>query len=227
MLTLTRRPLLGLPLLLLVPLLFVPPAARADALTVFAAASLTDAMQDASALWVHDGHAAPLLSFASSSTLARQIDQGAPADLFASADERWMDDVQKHGMIAAGTRRDLLGNALVLVMPAAQVKHVDIRPGFDLAALLGPNGRLAVGDPAHVPAGIYAAAGAEDGSASGRVSRSTWRRRRTCGRRCCWSSAARRRPASSMRPTRRWRPMSRSPAPSPPTAIRRSCIRSR
>jgi len=127
-------------------------------LTVFAAASLTDAMKDAAAAWVKLGHPAPRLSFAASSTLARQIEQGAEANLFASADLKWMDYLAGKGLIAAGTRRDLLTNDLVLVVPASAPKHVTIGPGFDLAGLLGKDGRLAVGDPSNVPAGIYAEA---------------------------------------------------------------------
>jgi molybdate transport system substrate-binding protein len=145
--------------LLALSLLLAPLAAaeaRAEELTVFAAASLTDAMRDIAPLWQRAGHGLLRLSFASSSTLARQIEQGAPANLFASADERWMDDLAQHDLIAADTRRDLLGNDLVLVVPADRSKQVAIAPGFDLAALLGPSGRLAVGDPAHVPAGSYA-----------------------------------------------------------------------
>lgn len=138
-------------------LLLAPLHARAQTLTVFAAASLTDAMKDVAALWVRDGHTAPLLSFASSSTLARQIEQGAPANVFASADEQWMDYLAKKNLIAADTRRSILGNDLVLVVPSSHPIHVDIAPGFNLAALLGPSGRLAVGDPTHVPVGIYAA----------------------------------------------------------------------
>lgn len=134
------------------------PGGAAEApLTVFAAASLMDAMNDVAAAWVRQGRPAPRLSFAASSTLARQIDQGAPANLFGSADLAWMDYLDKRGRLVAGTRRDLLSNDLVLVVPATAPRHVDIRTGFDLAALLGPDGRLAVGDPAHVPAGIYAA----------------------------------------------------------------------
>lgn len=144
-------------LVLLALLLLLPLPARADGLTVFAAASLTDALRDVAVLWQRAGHPPLHLAFAASSTLARQIEQGAPADLFASADTRWMDELAQHGLIAAGTRRDLLGNALVLVVPAEAARSVAIRPGFDLAALLGPAGRLAVADPAHVPAGIYAA----------------------------------------------------------------------
>ena len=130
---------------------------QTQTLTVFAAASLTDVLKDLAALWRTQGHAAPRFSFASSSTLARQIEQGAPANVFASADEQWMDYLAKRDLIAADTRRDLLRNDLVLVVPADRKTHVEIGPGFDLAGLLGPGGRLAVGDPAHVPAGIYAA----------------------------------------------------------------------
>jgi len=143
-------------LLLFAIVLLVPLAARAQELTVFAAASLTDAMKDVSALWVKAGHPPLRLSFAASSTLARQIEQGAPANVFASADEKWMDDLARKGQIVTDTRKDLLGNDLVLVVPADKPLHVTIGPGFDLLGLLGPNGRLAVGDPAHVPAGIYA-----------------------------------------------------------------------
>jgi molybdate transport system substrate-binding protein len=142
--------------LLFLLLILAPLQARAQTLTVFAAASLTDAMKQVSDLWVKAGHQAPRQSFASSSTLARQIENGAPANVFASADEQWMDYLAKKGLIAAGTRKDLLGNDLVLVVPATHPIHVNIGPGFDLMALLGSDGRLSVGDPAHVPAGIYA-----------------------------------------------------------------------
>ncbi len=135
----------------------VPFASHAQQLTVFAAASLTDVMKNVDRLWQTDGHPALRMSFAASSTLARQIEQAAPVNLFASADEQWMDYLAKRGLIAADTRRDLLSNDLVLVMPADKAVQVEIKPGFDLAALLGAKGRLAVGDPAHVPAGIYAA----------------------------------------------------------------------
>jgi molybdate transport system substrate-binding protein len=96
------------------------------------------------------------LSFASSSTLARQIEEGAPANLFASADEKWMDYLADKKLIAGDTRKDLLGNSLVLIVPSDKPLHVTIAPGFDLPGLLGPNGRLATGDPKHVPVGIYA-----------------------------------------------------------------------
>jgi molybdate transport system substrate-binding protein len=142
--------------LLLLLLILAPLQARAEALTVFAAASLTDAMKQIADLWVKAGHEPPRQSFASSSTLARQIESGAPANIFASADEQWMDYLAKKDLLAAGTRKDLLGNDLVLVVPATHPTHVDIGPGFDITKLLGADGRLATGDPAHVPAGIYA-----------------------------------------------------------------------
>ena len=136
--------------------LLLPLTARAQQLTVFAAASLTDAMKDISTKWAEAGHQPLVLSFGSSSTLARQIEQGAPANVFASADEKWMDYLADKKLIAAGTRKDLLGNDLVLVISADKPMHVTINKSFDLMGLLGANGRLATGDPAHVPVGIYA-----------------------------------------------------------------------
>lgn len=134
----------------------VPSAAWAQQLTMFAAASLTDALKDVSAAWEKQGHPPLRLSFASSSTLARQIAEGAPANLFASADEKWMDYLAKSNAIVPETRKDLLSNQLVLVVPKDRARKVTIGPDLDLAALLGPNGRIATGDPAHVPVGIYA-----------------------------------------------------------------------
>jgi molybdate transport system substrate-binding protein len=142
--------------LLALCLLLAPLTARAQELTVFAAASLTDALKDISAQWAKAGHQPLRMSFASSSTLARQIEQGAPANVFASADEKWMDYLADKKLIADDTRKDLLGNDLVLVVPADKPQHVTISRGFDLVGLLGPNGRVATGDPAHVPVGIYA-----------------------------------------------------------------------
>ena len=136
--------------------LLLPLSARAQELTVFAAASLTDAMKDVAGLWIQAGHPPLRLSFGSSSTLARQIEQSAPVNLFASADQKWMDYLADKKLIAPDTRKDLLGNDLVLVVPANKPMHVTIAPKFDMLALLGPNGRLATGDPAHVPVGIYA-----------------------------------------------------------------------
>jgi molybdate transport system substrate-binding protein len=142
--------------LLALCLLLTPLAARAQEVTMFAAASLTDAMKDVSAQWAKDGHQPLRLSFGASSTLARQIEQGAPANLFASADEKWMDYLADKKLIVADTRKDLLGNDLVLVVPADKPQHATLGPGFDLLGLLGPSGRIATGDPAHVPVGVYA-----------------------------------------------------------------------
>lgn len=143
-------------ILLFLWVLLVPLAGHAQELTMFAAASLTDALKEISGQWAKAGHQPLRMSFGSSSTLARQIDQGAPANVFASADEKWMDFLVGKGLIAPDTRKALLGNELVLVVPADKPQHVTIGPGFDLLALRGPNGRIATGDPAHVPVGIYA-----------------------------------------------------------------------
>jgi molybdate transport system substrate-binding protein len=142
--------------LLALCLVLAPLAARAQELTVFAAASLTDAMKDVSAQWAQAGHSPLRLSFGSSSTLARQIEQAAPANLFASADLKWMDFLADKKLIVPETRTDLLSNDVVLVVPADKPRHVTIGPGFDILGLLGPNGRIATGDPKHVPIGIYA-----------------------------------------------------------------------
>lgn len=137
-------------------LLLVPLAAHAEKLTVFAAASMTNAMQDIGNLWQAAGHPKIAFSFASSSTLALQIEHGAPANIFVSADEKWMDELAAKNAIVPESRTDLAGNALVLVEPQARLKPVKLGKSADLAAVLGRSGRLAVGDPAHVPAGIYA-----------------------------------------------------------------------
>jgi molybdate transport system substrate-binding protein len=127
-------------------------SAAAQELLVFAAASLKDALDAAVAAYPGDAEIAA--TYASSSTLARQIEQGAPADVFISANPEWMDYLAERGLIRAGTRADLLGNGLVLVAPIASELTLEIAPGFDLAGALD-GGRLAMGDPDHVPAGIY------------------------------------------------------------------------
>jgi molybdate transport system substrate-binding protein len=134
--------------------------------TVFAASSLQDALRDLGAEWRRRGQPAPRLSFAASSALARQIEQGAPADLFLSADEAWMDYLAGRDLILPASRTSPLGNTLVLVAPASgegrgappPATTVALGRGTDLAALLGPTGRLSTGDPAHVPVGRYAEA---------------------------------------------------------------------
>jgi molybdate transport system substrate-binding protein len=129
-----------------------------EAITVFAAASLTDALRDLGNQWAARGNPAPRFSFAASSALARQIEQGAPADLFMSADEAWANYLQERNLLANATRSSPLGNALVLIAPADAARPVTLARGTDLAALLGPYGRIATGDPAHVPVGRYAQA---------------------------------------------------------------------
>ncbi|SHI43160.1 molybdate transport system substrate-binding protein [Roseomonas rosea] len=127
--------------------------------TVFAAASLTDAMRALGEAWRVRGHAAPRFSFAASSALARQIEQGAPADLFASADEPWMDYLQQRDLIVNETRVSPLANALVLIAPAdTPLAPTTLARNTDLATLLGASGRIATGDPSNVPVGKYAQA---------------------------------------------------------------------
>ncbi|QUS04717.1 molybdate ABC transporter substrate-binding protein [Klebsiella aerogenes] len=125
-------------------------------ITVFAAASLTNAMQDIAQAYKKAHHVEVVSSFASSSTLARQIEAGAPADLFISADQKWMDYAVDKKSIDKATRTTLLGNSLVVVAPKASDRSdITINAKTDWASLL-QGGRLAVGDPDHVPAGIYA-----------------------------------------------------------------------
>src|SRR5579864_398494 len=122
---------------------------------IFAAASLTDAMQEASASYEKTAHVTVTSSFDSSSVLARQIEAGAPADVFFSADTKWMDYLQSRHLIQAASRRNLLGNRLVLIAPAHSDIQLKIAPHFPLAAALG-KGKLATGDPDSVPVGLYA-----------------------------------------------------------------------
>ncbi len=133
--------------------------AQGRPLTIFAAASLKEALDDVAAAYTAGGGARTAISYAGSNQLARQIEQGAPADLFLSADEEWMDYLAKNGLIRAASRRDLLGNALVLVGPAG-TPHIEIGRDTNLAGLL-KGGRLAVPDMAAVPAGRYAKAALE------------------------------------------------------------------
>lgn len=137
----------------------IPAAAKAqEQLTVFAAASLTDALRALGQAWQQKGNPAPRFSFAASSGLARQIEQGAPADLFISADEPWADYLQERNLLVNATRVSPIGNSLVLISPADAARPVALARGTDLVALLGPQGRIATGDPAHVPVGRYAQA---------------------------------------------------------------------
>jgi molybdate transport system substrate-binding protein len=141
--------------------LCLPPVAAnsqpAAPVTVFAAASLTDSLKLVAEAYKAKTGVIITLSFGASSTLARQIEQGARADVFLSADADWMDYLQKKDLIAERTRKDLLGNRLVLVASTNAAPVSRIAPGFYLAAALG-DGRLALADPASVPAGKYAKA---------------------------------------------------------------------
>ncbi|MEZ5318956.1 MAG: molybdate ABC transporter substrate-binding protein [Vicinamibacterales bacterium] len=125
--------------------------------TIFAAASLRTALDEVMDVCRQDTGTTIRASYAASSALARQIEAGAPADLYISADEAWMDDVAAKGGIRTDSRLDLLGNALVLVAPASAPVTLAVAPGFDLAGALD-GGRLAVADPDVVPAGKYAKA---------------------------------------------------------------------
>jgi molybdate transport system substrate-binding protein len=138
----------------------LPPSALADDLLVFAAASLKNALDDANAAYRKEGGAKVLASYAASGPLAKQLENGAPADLFIAADLDWMDYAQSKGLIKTETRVNLLGNRLVLVAPAGSAAKVEIGPDVQLGALLG-NGRIAIGDPQSVPAGKYAQAALE------------------------------------------------------------------
>jgi len=132
-----------------------PLAAQADSVTVFAAASLSDALPAAARIYKQKTGNDVVFSFAGSPVLAKQIDSSGGADVFVSADEAWMDYLDKAGLLAPGTREDLLGNSLVLVAPADSTAKIDIKPGFDLSGALN-GGRLAVADTDTVPAGRYA-----------------------------------------------------------------------
>ena len=138
-----------------------PAALAQDRIVVFAAASLRNALDEVNA--AHDAQAKmrTVASYAASSALAKQIESGAPAHVFISADLDWMDYVETKSLIQKGTRRNLLANRLVLVAPADSKVQTAIAPGFPLAQLLGPGGRLALADPQHVPAGRYAKAALE------------------------------------------------------------------
>ena len=130
-------------------LAFLSPAAAE--VTVFAAASLTTAVGE---VFEDEGSPDASLSFAASSVLARQIDAGAPADLFLSANRAWMDFLEQRGRIDTATRLDLLANRLAVVAPAGSGLDVEIAGDFDFPGSFG--GRLALGNPDHVPAGMYA-----------------------------------------------------------------------
>jgi len=137
----------------------LPRLARAGGqpLLIFAAASLTNALREVAAQYRASGGPSATLVFGSSSTLARQIEAGAAADVFFSADTDWMDYLAARQLIERATRHDIVGNRLALIAPARSRIALTVAPGFALRAALG-SGRLALGDPAGVPAGRYARA---------------------------------------------------------------------
>ena len=197
----SRVRILAASLTVVIGLFALAPAALADDVLVFAAASLKNALDDTVAAYEKSGGGAIKISYAASSALAKQIESGAPADIFVSADLDWMNDVQKNNAIKPETRANFFGNVLVLVEPADNAKTVDIKPGFPLAAMIG-DGRLAMANPDSVPAGKYGKAALQ------KLGVWDWSRRRsrapkTSVPRCSSSHARKRRSASSIRPTRR------------------------
>jgi molybdate transport system substrate-binding protein len=144
--------------LLLTACLVGLPSLAADSektLTVFAAASLTNVLQDLGDAFTKDTSIPVRFSFAASSALARQLENGSRADMFFSADLEWMDYLQARNLIQAATRHDVLGNQLVLIAPVVSKISLKIEPHFALAAAVGKS-RLATGDPDSVPVGRYA-----------------------------------------------------------------------
>ncbi|CAN5913360.1 molybdate ABC transporter substrate-binding protein [soil metagenome] len=157
-----RRSLVGLAVALSVlPGLAVAPAQAQSNLVIFAAASLKNALDEIAATWSKDtGKPAPKISYAASSALAKQIEQGAPADMFLSADLDWMDYVAGKNLIKADSRFNLLGNKIVLIAPKdSKITKLDVK-GSDLAAALA-GGKLSMANVEAVPAGKYGKAALE------------------------------------------------------------------
>jgi molybdate transport system substrate-binding protein len=139
----------------------LPSSAQSESVVVFAAASLKNALDEIATGWTARSGVTVKTSYAASSALAKQIEEGAPADLFISADLDWMDYVEKKSLLKTGTRSNLLGNSIVLVASKDWAKgDIKIEPNFPLAGLLG-DGRLAMAGIASVPAGKYGKAALE------------------------------------------------------------------
>ncbi|WP_341990261.1 molybdate ABC transporter substrate-binding protein [Azorhizobium sp. AG788] len=136
----------------------IQPARAQEPITVFAAASMTNALQDLGKAYTAKTGVPVRYSFASSSDLAKQVESGAPANVFISADNRWMDYLETRNLIVKDTRIPLVGNSLVLIVPASAPKQVTIGPNLDIDALLGKDGKLVTGIPESVPVGVYAKA---------------------------------------------------------------------
>ncbi len=152
--------------------LLAAPAAFAQNVTVFAAASLANALGDINTAWTAETGKSATISYAASSALAKQIEEGAPADVFISADLAWMEYLSERDLTKAETEVELLGNRIVLIASADSGTAAEIAPGFDLAGLLG-DGHLAMANVESVPAGRYGKASLEAlgvwGSVEGRV----------------------------------------------------------
>lgn len=135
-------------------------AAGEETVTVFAAASLTDALEKLARQYnesTETREAKIRFSFAASSTLARQIEAGAPADIFISANDEWMDYLVAKNLIATATRVSPVGNALVMIAPAdSPLGPLEIDRRLDIGALIAPDARIVTGDPTNVPVGMYA-----------------------------------------------------------------------
>jgi len=160
-LSMMRRRWLGLALAAATALAPAIANAQSDGMVVFAAASLKNALDEIATGWSKEtSRPKPRISFASSSALAKQMEQGAPADLFISADLAWMDYVAKKDLIKADTRVNLLGNRIVLIAPKDSKTSVEVKQGFDLAKALA-GGKLAMGNVDAVPAGKYGKAALE------------------------------------------------------------------
>src|SRR5271167_189616 len=140
--------------------LSLPASAQDQKLVIFAAASLKDALDEVNAVYQREKGQEIATSYAASSTLAKQIEAAAPADIFISADLDWMDYLAKRNLIKPQTRANLLGNRLVLIAPIDSIAKLGIARNFPLAQALG-NGRLAIADPNGVPAGRYGKAALE------------------------------------------------------------------
>lgn len=125
---------------------------------VFGAASLTDVLDELGQAYTAKSGVPVRSSLAASSVLARQIEAGAPADVFFSADVEWMDYLEQRGLLGPGSRHDVVGNRLVLVAPADSKVSLKIAQGVDFGPALGTDGALATGDPDSVPVGKYASA---------------------------------------------------------------------
>lgn len=133
-----------------------PPAQAQGQTTIFAAASLTNAFQDIGKLYKAQTGKDVSFSFAASSALAKQLEAGAPAAIFASADTKWMDYTEGKDLTLKATRVTPIGNSLVLIMPADKARDVTLDTSFDWLAFLGADGKIATGLTDSVPIGVYA-----------------------------------------------------------------------